>query len=63
MEKTPMRASEDPKVIYLAPQCQVDAGEGRQWCQDDVWSGDGGCCADPKCKHKPTKYMLMELKP
>lgn len=27
----------DPKIIYLGPACQKE-GDGREWCEDDVWT-------------------------
>lgn len=27
---------DDYKTIYLSPKC-CDGGDGRQWCQDNVW--------------------------
>lgn len=50
----------DYDVIYLAPRCPQalcehqelrDAGDGRLWCQDDVW----GACRS--CGVRPTRYV------
>lgn len=27
----------DPKIIYLGPACHKE-GDGREWCEDDVWT-------------------------
>ena len=35
-------------IIYLAPKCCASEGEGRLWCEDDVWP-----CSD--CPHKLAK--------
>lgn len=29
--------TDEHERIWLEPQCCVDPGEGRAWCQDDVW--------------------------
>lgn len=46
----------DPKVIYLQPWCEgceTHAGyEGRNWCQDDVWTQ----CDE--CPNKSSRYLL-----
>lgn len=35
------KITEGHSVIYLQPLCCVDwQGEGRQWCEDDVWPCD-----------------------
>jgi len=36
---------DNPKEIYLSPQCCTDPLEGRHWCRDDVWP-----CLD--CPHR-----------
>lgn len=47
--------SEDFPEIYLQADADADyAGEGRQWCQDDVWSGEPENSA-------PTKYIRADL--
>lgn len=33
----------DHKIIYLEPLCHV-GGDGRQWCEDDVWTGEIDRC-------------------
>lgn len=50
--------TERHKTIWLQPwcdRCEKSAyGDGRQWCQDDVWSKCGEC-------GKPSvKYVLAE---
>jgi hypothetical protein len=45
------------KVIWLQPWCDgcekhCNSGEGRLWCQDDVW---GQC---DECDRKPVKYII-----
>ena len=40
----------DPKVIYLGPACQKE-GDGREWCEDDVWP-------ECECGCPSVKYML-----
>jgi polyhydroxyalkanoate synthesis regulator phasin len=40
----------DPKHIYLGPACQKD-GDGREWCEDDVWP-------ECECGCSSVKYML-----
>ncbi|WP_460061004.1 hypothetical protein [Pseudomonas sp. S2_A05] len=37
------------KVIYLGPACQ-EQGDGREWCQDDVWQP----C---ECGHTSVKFV------
>lgn len=49
--------SEEQKhaTIWLQPwcdQCESMAGEGRMWCQDEVW---GDC---EECGRHPVKYDL-----
>lgn len=44
----------DPKEIWLAPICH-EGGDGRQWCQDDVWGDDCGCGI---AEHQPARYVL-----
>lgn len=44
----------DPKQIWLAPICHED-GDGRQWCQDDVWGDDCGCDI---AEHQSVRYVL-----
>lgn len=39
----------DPKVIWLAPEC---CGDERTWCEDNAWP-DG--CED--CGTPPVKYI------
>ena len=46
----------DHEIIYLEPECCADPhGDGRTWCQDDVYSGQ---CDDDK---EPTKYIRFDL--
>ena len=52
-EKAPYSA--DPRVIYLAPRCCYSAGEGRQWCEDNVWPCSD--CPDP-ANARVAKYFL-----
>lgn len=33
----------DHERIYLQPGCCVDPGEGRLWCEDNVWPIFGDC--------------------
>ena len=54
----------DHKEIWLQPwceRCDKDAsmswGDGRQWCEDDVWDA----CED--CERKSVRYVLAEAKP
>ena len=48
--------SEEHKVIWLEPSCGEENNEGRQWCQDNVWSDtcDG-------CEAKPVKFIRADL--
>ena len=46
----------DPSEIWLQPWCDgcekyCYGGEGRQWCQDDIW----GSCGE--CDKKAIKYV------
>jgi hypothetical protein len=34
--------SDEPQRIWLQPRSCVDEGEGRQWCEDNVWPMDDG---------------------
>jgi hypothetical protein len=47
--------SSDPRVIYLAPRCCYSDGEGRQWCEDNVWP-----CSDcpDRANARVAKYYL-----
>lgn len=52
------------KTIWLQPWCDgcekhCNSGEGRMWCQDDVW---GQCEADG-CEQKAVKYELARPSP
>ena len=47
--------SSDPRVIYLAPRCCYTDGEGRQWCEDNVWPCSD--CPDPT-KARVARYHL-----
>ncbi len=53
----------DPQELYLEPICPNcgDQGEERQWCSEDVWSGEpcDGCGAEVKS----VKYQKMRRKP
>lgn len=40
--------------IWLAPICHED-GDGRLWCQDDVWGDDCGCGI---AQHSAVRYVL-----
>ncbi len=40
----------DPKIIYLGPACQKE-GDGREWCEDDVWP-------QCECGCSSVRYML-----
>ena len=44
----------ETKQIWLAPICHED-GDGRQWCQDDVWGDDCGCGI---AEHQSVRYVL-----
>lgn len=45
----------DFEVIYLQAEADADyTGDGRLWCQDDVWSGEPGNAA-------PTKYVRADI--
>lgn len=45
----------DYPVIYLQAETDADyAGEGRLWCQDDVWSGESE-------NSPPTKYVRADI--
>ena len=58
-QKMPVREgkpfSDDPRIIYLAPACCYTDGEGRQWCEDNVWPCRD--CPDPKMA-RVAKYIL-----
>lgn len=45
-----------PETIFLQPECCVDwSGEGRQWCEHDVWGDD---CED----HSPAvEYVRKDI--
>ncbi len=48
-----------PKEIWLQPWCvkcegSVSYGEGRLWCEDDVWDR----C--DQCREKSVRYVLAE---
>lgn len=43
----------EPKVIYLGPACEVGAGDGRTWAEDNPWP-------DCECGHRPVQYVLGE---
>ncbi|WP_338508676.1 hypothetical protein [Pseudomonas poae] len=43
----------DPKVIYLAPACEAESGEGRTWAEDNPWP-------DCDCGHRPVMYVIGE---
>lgn len=45
----------DHRKIYLAPPCCYSEGEGRQWCQDNVWPCND--CPDTT-KAAPSVYRL-----
>lgn len=48
----------DHDRIWLSPRCEVCAGEDRQWCSDNVWTG--GC--DPAdCTLMPIEYVRADL--
>jgi hypothetical protein len=49
----------DHEFIWLEPLLHEhnEHYEGRQWCQDDVWSGE---CAGEECGG-PTKYVRSDL--
>ena len=49
-----MTDSVNHKQIWLAPICHED-GDGRQWCQDDVWGDDCGC---GMAEHQSVRYVL-----
>lgn len=49
--------TEDPKVIYLAPECCKDGEMGRMWSED----GANDCECSPPCK--PVKYIRADLQP
>lgn len=47
-----------PDRIFLQPECAVDPyGEGRQWCEDDVWEE----CGEPGCECKAVRYVREDL--
>ena len=57
-------AVSEHKEIWLQPWCEgceKEAsggwGDGRQWCEDDVW----GTCEG--CESKSVRYVLAEAKP
>ena len=62
MAETLRTKTTDHNVIWLAPYCctggiceypeLTDAGDGRLWCQDNVWSRP---C--PKCGATATRYI------
>jgi hypothetical protein len=52
--------SSDPRVIYLAPRCCYVEGEGRLWCEDNVWPCDD--CPD-RTKARVAKYILGDQIP
>ena len=43
----------DPKVIYLAPACEAESGDGRTWAEDNPWP-------DCDCGHRPVMYVIGE---
>lgn len=48
------------QTIWLQPWCEgcekhCNSGEGRLWCQDDVW----GQCEE--CDRKSVKYIIAPL--
>jgi len=45
----------DHRRIYLAPSCCYTDGDGRQWCEDQVWPCAD--CPDPK-RAKVAVYIL-----
>ncbi len=49
--------STDPRSIYLAPRCCYTEGEGRMWCEDNVWPCDD--CPDPQ-NARVARYALAE---
>jgi hypothetical protein len=49
----------DHETIWLQAKCADHGEEGRQWCQDDVWSDDCGCGDG----HKSTQYIRADLVP
>lgn len=50
---------EEPKHVFLQPQCCVDwSDNGRQWCEDDfVWEQ----CGEPGCDCKSVRYVREDL--
>jgi len=40
-----------PDSIYLAPQCHKDSPAGREWSEDDVWSGKCENCGDKSVRY------------
>jgi hypothetical protein len=50
-------ADDNPKMIYLAPQCCADPNEGRLWCQDDVWE----CECGVEAPHRGIKYVRADV--
>jgi hypothetical protein len=45
-----MSEHKEHRMIWLEPQCAAEAGEDRQWCQDDVW-GECDECGTPSVKY------------
>ena len=53
--------SHDPRAIYLAPRCCYSEGNGRLWCEDQVWP----CvdCQDPKNARVAKYYLAQQFTP
>ncbi|WP_411835673.1 hypothetical protein ACLBNB_20085 [Pseudomonas chlororaphis subsp. aurantiaca] len=46
-----MPTENNPAVIYLAPACNENSGDGRDWCADDVFE----TC---ECGSEPVRYVI-----
>lgn len=51
---------DDPKKIWLAPECYSGDWEGRNWCEDNVWDEECECEGKP---HKAVLYIRADLIP
>ncbi|AZD86566.1 hypothetical protein C4K14_3742 [Pseudomonas chlororaphis subsp. aureofaciens] len=46
-----MPTENNPAMIYLAPACNENSGDGRDWCADDVFE----TC---ECGSEPVRYVI-----
>ena len=51
------RLSDDPEVIFLAPECIEAPNEGRTWAEDCPWDD---CDCSKEHPHKPIKYIRAD---